>query len=666
MQLESIKLENFRQFQNEYIQFAKGDDGKNVTIIIGENGTGKTTFAQSFFWCLYGETDFSDKVLLNKSVAQNMLPDDKEDVRVTLVLRHGDVEYELIRKQTYSKDYRNNIKSDYSTLDIKRKRADGNTEFVKKTQCESEVQSILPKELSRYFFFDGERIENMSKAISSGKKSDDFANAVQGLLGLNGYLSAINHLNPRSSYSVIGSYEKSFNAKSNSKIDEYTQKIIRYKSRLNEIDARLEELESDIASATSTKEELMSEIKQYSEGAKMQNEREKILARIEDANRSKAEACKAACKIFNSSLDSFFSISLIKRALDVLSERDFAGKDIPFMHQKTIEYILNQKVCICGTHLDEGSIAYNKVKELMDFLPPKSLSTTISDFKKHAQRSVGSNGDGDLKENISGQLAIISKLNDDIDDMNDELQKIDAILDGKDAGAKVNEINRKIKECDDTIRRSHAERDKLNRDRGGFEKDLERADTERSSLALVDEQNRKIQVYLTYARRIYEDISNHYKASEKEIREKVKDTINDIFRQIFNGDLELEVDEKYHITVHVLNHDGNLETSSAQSIAVIFAFITGIMKLAREYRNATDADDKLLSSEPYPLVMDAPLSAFDKKRIRTVCETLPQIAEQVVIFIKDTDGDLAEEYMGAKIGCKHSFRQIDAFHTELI
>ena len=74
MLLKSIKLENFRQFRNESIDFAQGEGGKNVTIIIGENGTGKTTFAQAFFWCLYGETEFSDKIILNKLVATDMTP----------------------------------------------------------------------------------------------------------------------------------------------------------------------------------------------------------------------------------------------------------------------------------------------------------------------------------------------------------------------------------------------------------------------------------------------------------------------------------------------------------------------------------------------------------------------------------------------------------------
>lgn len=89
MLIESIKLENFRQFQNESITFADGSDGKNVTIILGENGSGKTTFAQAFFWCMYGETSFSDKRLLNSKVASKMIPGSKETVRVELCLKHG-------------------------------------------------------------------------------------------------------------------------------------------------------------------------------------------------------------------------------------------------------------------------------------------------------------------------------------------------------------------------------------------------------------------------------------------------------------------------------------------------------------------------------------------------------------------------------------------------
>lgn len=87
--------------------------------------------------------------------------------------------------------------------------------------------------------------------------------------------------------------------------------------------------------------------------------------------------------------------------------------------------------------------------------------------------------------------------------------------------------------------------------------------------------------------------------------------------------------------------------------------------MARENRNASDENAKLLSSEPYPLVMDAPLSAFDKRRIKTVCEALPNTAEQVVIFIKDTDGNIAEDYLGDRIGSRHFFEKKNEFETVL-
>ena len=177
MLLKSIKLVNFRQFINESIDFAEGKDGKNVTIILGENGTGKTTFAQAFFWCLYGDTEFSDKIMLNRKVANGMRPGQEEKVIVTLRLRHGEVEYTIVREQAYHKDFNGKVRGDNTIIDIAYKGADGNTTYVKKSLCESEVKSILPKELSRYFFFDGERIERMSKDISQEKKAGDFADA---------------------------------------------------------------------------------------------------------------------------------------------------------------------------------------------------------------------------------------------------------------------------------------------------------------------------------------------------------------------------------------------------------------------------------------------------------------------------------------------------------
>lgn len=664
MLLQSIKLENFRQFRNESIDFADGNNGKNVTIIIGENGTGKTTFAQAFFWCLYGETEFSDKNMLNKVVASELRPGQEAKVQVVLKLKHGDVDYTLIREQIYRKDSSNRIKPDNTVFDIAKKDASGNTSYIKKSACESEVKGILPKELSRYFFFDGERIEKMSKDISNGKKAADFADAVKGLLGLNGMYSAIQHFNPRVRNSVISNYESSYNSQSNAKIKEYTDTINRCNAEIEQIDARIEELDSEIETATVRKSDKVKELKQYEEGEKLQEEKEKLQRKIAAAEKSKANVYKLMSKDFNGNLSSFFSISLIQRALELLSEKDFAGKDIPYMHAKTIEYLLKQKVCLCGTHLDEGTIPYAKVKELIDFLPPQSISTTIGDFKKESKRRAVDKKD--LYGQLADHMAVISQQDDDLTDLRDDLAIVEGKLSGGDVRDKVRAINHEIQVCDQTIAKDRSERDRKIAEKARKESERDRADTERRNLTLLDETNKKIEIYKTYAERIYKELLVEYSTSEEKIRTRLQTTINDIFKQIYNGGLYLEIDEKYHISVYVTDYEGDVETSTAQSISVIFAFITGIIKMARDNRNSTDEDTKLLSSEPYPLVMDAPLSAFDKRRIKTVCEALPETAEQVIIFIKDTDGELAEDYMGDKIGSRHHFDKKNEFETTLV
>ena len=64
-----------------------------------------------------------------------------------------------------------------------------------------------------------------------------------------------------------------------------------------------------------------------------------------------------------------------------------------------------------------------------------------------------------------------------------------------------------------------------------------------------------------------------------------------------------------------------------------------------------------MEKEGYPLVMDAPLSAFDKTRIKSICTEIPKIANQVIIFIKDTDGEVAEEHMSERIGQRYLLKK---------
>ena len=196
----------------------------------------------------------------------------------------------------------------------------------------------------------------------------------------------------------------------------------------------------------------------------------------------------------------------------------------------------------------------------MDYLPPQSIGNMISDFKKEA-KSRGSKI-GNLPVQVQENLAIISKETDDINEMTDELHVIEAKLSGGDVREKVRAINKEIQICTDTINKSNRERDKLNVERGGIKKDMERADSERQHLTLLDESNKKIQRYLIYAKRIYDELESVYQTSEAKIRDRLQNTINDIFKQIYAGGLSLSIDSKYHITVQANDYDGDVDVNA--------------------------------------------------------------------------------------------------------
>lgn len=288
----------------------------------------------------------------------------------------------------------------------------------------------------------------------------------------------------------------------------------------------------------------------------------------------------------------------------------------------------------------------------------------MSDFKKSVKSLISK--DLTLPQDIRNSSIRLSELTDKITSFKNEVHALEGKLSGEEVQVIIRQISSIIQTCDETIRSSRKRQSNLEQEKGAKRERHDRLANERKNLNLQDEKNKKIEVYKAYAERIYDDLQSKYTSSEAKIRRELEDVINHIFKTIYEGGLKLGIDEKYHITVYSEEYNDDVETSTAQSISVIFAFITGIIKMAKENRQSSDSTNNLLSSEPYPLVMDAPLSSFDKKRIKTVCEAIPDIAEQVIIFIKDTDGDLAEQYMGYKIGSRHSFDKKDEFRTDLV
>lgn len=662
MRLQSIELTNFRQFKDEKIQFAI-DKNQNVTLIMGDNGSGKTSLAQAFFWCFYGTNSFQDKILLNRFVANNMIPNQKEMVCVRVYLEHKQEEYCVVRQQEYTKQYNDSLKPQNSILAISKKDKNGNrmwlgtgkTESLKNIELTNTINDIMPQDLSKYFFFDGEKIETLSKEISSGRKSNNFVEAVNSLTGLKATRNALNHLNPKLKGSVIGKLEDEYIGGSDRRIAELTEEIKRLKSEWQEADDDINSADESIKSNDLYIEELENKIKTYAEAENLQ--RTKTI-RQNELKEHKWRKYQSLSRIYdNLNRDNLFDRFIcewpVKEALVILSNSDVSGKDIPKLHADTIKYLLKQKQCICGTILEENSKEWKVLENLINYLPPESISTSIGNFIKRMKDKYQEKVY--LLNDARSDFASILTLDEQISQCLEEIDEIDKKLNGKDVSREVNKLNELILKTKINTAQLRNNKSALEKRIGGFSVSIQSKETERDTLAKKSSQNASIALAKKYAEALYDKFNVEYTAKEIKTKANLQAYINENFKKFFNGSITLQIDDNYAVKVSVNDKFNSLETSTAQGIAVIFAFLAAIIRIAKENS----------ANETYPVVMDAPLSTLDNQRIKIVCDTLPQIADQVIIFIKDTDGKVAEQYFGNAIGRRLTFDKISDYLTEI-
>jgi len=661
MLINKIELINFRQFKDKVTIEFSTDPERKITFITANGGTGKSTLSNAFLWCLYGETSFSNKKLLNGMTEDSMLIGSTEMVKVSISIIQNNQEYVISRKQTYEKGPRSArvLSNEFAVATI----VNGNREYLHNSAANVLIKKILPQELSKFFFIGGERIETMHQEIQAGK-SAAFSDAVRGLAGLTALMNLLNHYKLSIKESVFGKF--------NSEIDENGD------VKLRSYSLQIQKIQKDILDREKTITENIPQIEGYSRNIiedekelvnllpaeQLKDKVDKIDGKIKTLTSEKLDAVNNYLQMFSSKTMDSLSRCLIKASLIDLKEAGNLDKGIPDMRDTTIKYLIKRGYCICGNPLGIGEDPYQKVIELLDVLPPKSIGQMINDFVINSKHRVR-NSDNYFK-NLEDSFRRIRQISEKIEqETNLRIELFEQITDTTKAPYLRNKIRsdkgNKIALENESIR--------LTAENLNLLKDIKLIEAEREKLINIGNNNASALIYREYARLILDEYLLEYKEKESSVKTELQDRINSLLAEIFDPYIQIELDEKYNIKVNILNAEvvnkeilNGLDRSTSQAYSVIFAFISGLISMSKESAKANiqkmaahnnsidDIDPDYI--EAYPLIMDAPLSVFDKKRIKNICNVLPEIADQLVFFIKDTDGDIAQEHLAEKIGMK--------------
>lgn len=197
MLINKITLYNYRIYKGANQLVFEDDAFRNIHIVSGFNGFGKTTFLSSLVWCLYGaqmqdvDDSFKKRIKdqggypkfledsLNRHAYLNLETNYYVEVSFSNVDIPGIIAEELtIRRSFYSGD-----KADTVQIWL-----DGQpNELVQEVGYDLFIQDfILPKEIAKFFFFDAEKITELAEIQTIDQKRQ-LAKAYSEVLGIKKY-----------------------------------------------------------------------------------------------------------------------------------------------------------------------------------------------------------------------------------------------------------------------------------------------------------------------------------------------------------------------------------------------------------------------------------------------------------------------------------------------
>ena len=649
MIIEAITMENFRQFNGKHQITFSTDTTANVTVVMGKNGAGKTTLEQAFTWCLYGENTFSDKELINRDVRNAMPIGNTVKVEAALIVHNKSRRYMIRRRQIVTKRSIDKCAAgeDFKVM-VQNQNGDWE-DMPKLVQAKAAVEEMLPQKLAGFFFFDGERIDTMSKDLLQKRRSEDFKNAVRALVGLDILQATKDRFGPDTlKRTVTGSLLSKIDVKNNDELSEISNRIDSLEHEIKKYEKEKEDCYGWLDRINKTLAEYDREFGSMQKAIDNGAEYSRIKSKISAEEKKKVKDEAETLKYFS---ENIFSILLQPLLLDVLQEIPQNKKlslGVPYIHAKTIEYLLKQGRCICGTDLHDNAACVKALEDLRHGLPPYSLNTMLSNFVKDIKNNAreAKNKYGYFMKYTNDALGH----DENINEYSNDLKLLENQLPDQD---RISTLNKNKKEAEATKKQLRTKYDTVAYTIGEKTKEKNRLQRKREDIIITNKRNVVNNLYYRYALAVYNELEKEYREKEKTTRETLEFIINEIFSSIYNGRIGISINDDYLVKTYLYDNksDDDLEKNTAQSYAVIFAFITGIIKMHFYDKQEKNAG-KLNEDDGLPLVMDAPLSAFDKDRIKRICEELPKIAKQVIIFIKDTDGDIAEEYMKSVIGKK--------------
>lgn len=634
MKLISLQLFNFRQFYDKtpLIKFASGEF--NTTVFHGNNGAGKTALLNAFTWVLYEEFTAAfaaPQMLINKRAIAETKQGHSVECWVELQFASNHQYYQLKRKCYGTKNLDNSL--DYSETKLFMLVSGDDGKWYPPVEPAREIiEQILPSSLHQYFFFDGERIDNLFRQRANNSIAED----TKELLGVKVLDRGIEHLKKakktlQDELQEISTGEIKQLLKELKSIENKQEKA---KQLLNNIVAQITQLE-----LRQTK--LARQLLEVSGADELQRLKVKLVEEEKQIRNNLLQNKKELKELV--SHQGYFVLlpKAIANFTDLVNNLKREQHLNTGIQQEFIQQLLQQQSCICGLELLPDSNAYKNVSSWLKKVDKKNIEEVI--IRLETQIKPVKNNIEQFWQKIDRKQAYLNQQYQELNRIEKEQEKINRQLRNY-PNRDIQSLQQQSETNNQKIKELILEQGVTQQQQATYHKDLTKLQQQLGKQQLKEQQQITTQKRIKAATDAISCLLEVRNRLEVQFRDSLEQKVGEIFNSISFTPYIPKLNENYELTLieETSGVAAPVAASTGENQVLSLSFIGAIIDRVREWSQSNTFIG--LDSSTFPIIMDSPFGSLDETYRKQVAKAIPQLANQLIVLVTKTQwrGEVAE------------------------
>lgn len=618
MILKRIRLMNFRQFYGDQTLEIAPPGKQNVTLIHAENGVGKTTLLNSVLWALFEDTTkrFEQRDQIVNFTARR---EGRDTARVEVHFDH--------EAKTYvaSRDLRI-TPGGYIRTDFNVRRYDHNGALSPPLpNPEVFVNSVIPRSMAPYFFFDGEQAETFAsetnyKAVGA---------AIRDILGC----SLLEHASGDLDY-LARQFEKDLGALQDvdqlseveKRIDEHNASLEAHQNALKATEKELDSLEAMISQANA-------KLRDAEAASQLQSQREELEDRLggleEEIKLTEGEIVQW---IGGKGL-ALASSRLSTEAASFIESESLHGRIPSPYNEEFVKNLLQAAKCVCDRPIQPASDEWRAIQRLLigaasaeamnRVVRARSRLASFADARDEAPRLLQTH-----HRRQAHQFEERRKLEQSLEGIAKKLgDSPEPDVQRREAARK--ELLKRRDQTRDARTRSQLEIERL-------ETEIHRLRGEVDELASKNQKAMKLVTRREAARQAAEMVRSLLKNYEGQAKAEVQEAVNKVLDKVARRYYRLSIGDDFELLL--LYMDGTpAPKSGGENQLMSLAFIAALVDFARR-RSEQLSNRFFIPATVAPLILDSPFGQLDDNYRGATAKFVPEMAPQVVLLVSSSQG----------------------------